>query len=80
MAAGRRPSPWESGVATKTPAPAAVRSKLPCRRISTGAVIAIANCALGGVTAAYLSTRSVAVTLIAAAAAVLLASLTVIRS
>jgi hypothetical protein len=43
-------------------------------------VIAIANCALGGVTAAYLSTRSVAVTLIAAVAAVLLVSLTVIRS
>lgn len=67
-------------MATKTTAPAAIGSEPPRRRISTSAVIAIANCALGGVTAAYLSTRSITVTLIAAAAAVLLASLAAIRS
>jgi hypothetical protein len=67
-------------VGTKTTTPAAAPSKLPGRRISTGAVIAIANCGLGGVTAAYLSTHSVTVTLIAATAAVLLTSITAMRS
>ena len=67
-------------MATRPTTPAVARSKPPPRRISSGAVIAIANCALGGITAAYLSTHSVAVTLIAAAAAVLLVSLAVIRS
>jgi len=42
-------------------------------------VIAIANCGLAGVTAEFVSTRSAEVTLIAAAAAVLLVGLSVIR-
>ena len=54
------------------PVPARAGSRPSRRRIGTSAVIGIVNCALGGVTAAYLATRSVPVTLIAAAAAVLL--------
>jgi hypothetical protein len=70
------------GVATKTTVPA--ESRKPGRRktrpLSSRAVIGIANCALAGVTAVFITTRSVTVTLIAACAAVLLVGLTVIRS
>jgi hypothetical protein len=42
-------------------------------------VAAIANCALAGVTTVFLTTRSIPVTAIAPAAAVLLVGLTLIR-
>lgn len=55
------------------PVPARAGSRPLRRHIGTSAVIGIVNGVLGGVTAAYLATRSVPVTLIAATAAVLLA-------
>ncbi len=67
-------------MAASSPVPAQKASKPPRRRIGTGAVIGIVNCALGGVTGAYLTTRSVPVTLIATAAAVLLVAVAAIRS
>jgi hypothetical protein len=66
-------------VATKTPAPPQTGSKPPRRRISTTAVLAIMHGALVGVAAVYAVTRSVSVVLVAAAAAVLLVGLAVIR-
>ena len=49
------------------PVPARAGSGPSRRRIGTSAVVGIVNCALGGVMAAYLATRSVSVTLIAGA-------------
>jgi hypothetical protein len=74
----------EAAVAkTKVPAPAGKpglqRKRVRKRRMGTGAVIGITNCVLVGVTAAYVATGSVLVTLIAAAAAVLLTGLALIH-
>jgi hypothetical protein len=69
-------------VATKTtvPPPAGGHPRRKHRhRLSSGAVIAIANCALVGVTTVFVTTHSVQVTLIAAAAAVLLVCLATLR-
>lgn len=67
-------------MAASSPVPAQQAAKPPRqRRVGTGAVIGIVNCALGGVTAAYMTTRSVPVTLIAAGAAVLLVAVTAVR-
>jgi hypothetical protein len=65
-------------VAASSPVPAQQAAKPP-RRVGTGAVIGVVNCALGGVTAAYMTTRSVPVTLIAAGAAVLLVAVIAVR-
>jgi hypothetical protein len=51
----------------------------PQRPGSVG-VIAAANCALAGVTAVFVTTRSVQVTLIAAVAALLLAAMAILGS
>jgi hypothetical protein len=48
----------------------------PGRRGGTGTAVTIAHCALGGVATLYVATRSVVVTLIGAAAAVLLTWIT----
>ncbi len=71
-------------MAARTTVPAGEGSTPPRRskrrrRVSTGTVIGAANCALGGVTTAYVTSHSVPVTLTAAGAAVLLAGLAVIR-
>jgi hypothetical protein len=68
-------------VATKTtvPAPAGGPPRRERRRLSSGAVIAIANCALAGVTTVFVTTHSVQVTLIAAVAAVLLVCVAALR-
>lgn len=66
-------------MAASSPVPTKKAGKPLRRGVGTGAVIGIVNCALGGVTAAYLTTRSVPVTLIAAGAAVLLVAVTAVR-
>jgi len=53
------------------------RPRKPRRQISTGAVIGVANCALGGVTTPYVTSHSVPVTLTAAGAAELVRRLQV---
>jgi hypothetical protein len=70
-------------VGTKTMVPAVPGGATPRRkpqRLGSAAVIAVANCALAGVTTVFVTTRSVQVTLIAAAAAVLLAAVATLRS
>ena len=65
-------------MATKTPVPAA-EGKQPRRRTSTTTVLAIMHAALVGVAAVYAATHSIPVVLIAAATAVLLVGVAVIR-
>jgi hypothetical protein len=68
-------------VAVVTPTPAGGPQRPPRRRkIGTGALLAVVNGALLGVATVYISTHSVAVTVIAAAAMVALAGLLVVRS
>jgi putative Ca2+/H+ antiporter (TMEM165/GDT1 family) len=66
-------------VAASSSVPAQKRDKSSRGHVGTGAVIGIVNCALGGVTAAYMTTRSVQVTLIAAVAAVLLVAVAAVH-
>ncbi len=65
-------------MATKTPIPAA-KGKPRRRRTSTTAVLAIMHAALVGIVAVYAATHSIPVVLIAAATAVLLVGVAVIR-
>ncbi len=70
----------DSCVAAKITVPAtAGRPPRKPRRPSSTTVTAIVNGSLAGIAAVFLTTHSVQVTLIAAAAAVLLAGLAVIR-